>query len=627
MKKINYVFFLSIILFLIIFLSSININYRNPLYNKENNETPNLAGSLEGAENILITKIERFGNISGYGLVIVNDQLTIKNNNENPIYSILFGIPLKDVGNLIYCKAYGGNDNSLVIERNNLILDNYEMLIIYFDTPLLPYQSAEITILQSFKKLITYDVAYNPNLDVIFNFTYTIWPTLPYKAEGNIHTTYTLPNSALVQYVEKIGETGEEHKVREYEWTLSESGEYQYLEPFLVNLEDSTGSKNGKEYISLTFKDSSSELGETQVEEAIRNIHITPWGIVKLEEKLVIKNNGYYDQSSVFLYIPYNAKNVEAYDNLGELSTTLDSATIMNDKEKLEINLAQNRADLTPSSKVSLTVSFNLPFEDFFSANWFEQSIKIDLLISQFEYLVEKQTINLIIEGCGTINYISESPILITQSGSSKILEYYSENVSPIENKVFLITYSINLFDLLIRPLIITLIFAVLLTLFILIVKSKKFQEDVSVIKRQFLPINEIREFCSLYEEKNALILEIRRAEEDTKRKKLPKKSYKNLLDKNLAKIEQIKGEIQPFKKTVMEINETFNNIVKKLDVLDAERISVDDSLNLLDNRYKKGRLPSKAAYEKLANDFLNRRKKIDRTLDKYIQQLRSYIL
>jgi hypothetical protein len=63
------------------------------------------------------------------------------------------------------------------------------------------------------------------------------------------------------------------------------------------------------------------------------------------------------------------------------------------------------------------------------------------------------------------------------------------------------------------------------------------------------------------------------------------------------------------------------------LDVLEAERDSVKDSLVLLESRYKRGRLPSRAAYLKLSDDFKKRRKKIDRTIDKLIQQLRSYIL
>jgi hypothetical protein len=170
-------------------------------------------------------------------------------------------------------------------------------------------------------------------------------------------------------------------------------------------------------------------------------------------------------------------------------------------------------------------------------------------------------------------------------------------------------------------------IIAFLASIFVLIIKTRKREEDLSIFKKEFIPTSEIREFCSLYEEKNALILEIRKKEDETKRKKVAKKTFKNLLTKNTAKIDQIKEEILPFKKVLTETSDTYNNIIKKLDILDAERISVNDSINLLESRYKRGKLPSKAAYQKLSDDFFNRRKKIDRTIDKYIQQLRSYLL
>ena len=91
--------------------------------------------------------------------------------------------------------------------------------------------------------------------------------------------------------------------------------------------------------------------------------------------------------------------------------------------------------------------------------------------------------------------------------------------------------------------------------------------------------------------------------------------------------IDEIQKEVTPFKKVLMETSEIFETIVKRLDILEAERISVKDSLALLESRYRRGRLPSRAAYLKLSDDFIKRRKKIDKTIDKLIQQLRSYLL
>ena len=246
---------------------------------------------------------------------------------------------------------------------------------------------------------------------------------------------------------------------------------------------------------------------------------------------------------------------------------------------------------------------------------------------TNYDFLIHEQTTKVVIEGCGTIDYTSSPPEAIFKTVGTRILVYSSEMVSPFEKKIILFTYTVDIFDLVLRPTIFIMIIAFLSSIFVLIIKTRKREEDESVFKKEFIPTSEIREFCSLYEEKNALVLEIRNAENETKRKKMVKKTYKNLLTKNTVKIDQIKEEILPFKKILMETSDTYDNIIKKLDILDAERISVNDSLNLLESRYKRGKLPSKAAYQKLSSDFFNRRKKIDRTIDKYIQQLRSYLL
>jgi len=222
---------------------------------------------------------------------------------------------------------------------------------------------------------------------------------------------------------------------------------------------------------------------------------------------------------------------------------------------------------------------------------------------------------------------MSSLPEALQNSGNFKVLVYSTENITPLVKKYVLLTFTIDLFEILLRPVVFIMIVALMSSIFVLAIKTSKREEQVSIFKKEFTLTSEIREFCSLYEEKNALELEIRKAESEAKRKKIAKKTYKGLLSKNTIKIDQIKEEILPFKKILMEKNDTFKNIVKRLDVLDAERISISDSLNLLETRYKRGKLPSKAAYQKLSEDFFNRRKKIDRTIDKYIQQLRSYLL
>jgi hypothetical protein len=593
----------------------------NSIYQDQNQyeiDNPTLSGSLEGAENIMITELIRRTNLSASGLINIIDRLTILNENDNPINSILMGVPLKDSSNLIYINVRSQTENTLITERFYGVLDVYEMINIYFDSPLLPSQETTIIVKQSYTDLVSYEFnELEEGLTQIITMVGLLFPILPYRCEGEVKSIYVIPPLTELhtrKQFEGMGQIVGENIL----YDLAQSLAINHLDPFLENLNE-----NNETFVSIKTLQSTG----LEIENIIRKITISPWGIIKNSEEVIIENVGIVRVPFFSMNIPKDAKNVRIYDDLGELFGEIVNSDTDSSKKVLTIQLYQNRVYLTPESKFKFFLEYNLPHEQYISYNWLQQSISINLLTTNFDFLIHEQTSNIVIEGCGTIDYTSSPPEAILKTVGTRVLVYSSENTSPFEKRPILFTYTVDIFDIILRPIIFIMIIAFLSSIFVLIIKTRKREEDVSIFKKEFIPTSEIREFCSLYEEKNALILEIRKVENETKRKKVAKKTYKNLLTKNTTKIDQINEEIIPFQKLLMETSDTYKNIIKKLDILDAERISVNDSLNLLESRYKRGKLPSKAAYQKLSDDFFNRRKKIDRTIDKYIQQLRSYLL
>ncbi|MHA2128722.1 MAG: hypothetical protein ACW99L_01995, partial [Promethearchaeota archaeon] len=136
--KILLIFFVFVVIFTNILYLPSNSDDKYP----EDNNTQNLqnSASLEGAENILITKINRIANISGYGLFSIEDDITVKNLNNNPINSIFIAVPLNISDKLIFFEAIGEDKNTLLTERSYMIMDDYEMIAIYFSSPILPQQ-------------------------------------------------------------------------------------------------------------------------------------------------------------------------------------------------------------------------------------------------------------------------------------------------------------------------------------------------------------------------------------------------------------------------------------------------------------------------------------------------------
>lgn len=579
-----------------------------------NNKNPQFSADLDGIENIIITKLYRNANITTHGLLSIEDTITFKNLNNHPITSIFFGIPIDVSEDLIFFKATGTSDNTLLSDCSSMIMNGNQMVVIYFDSPLLPYQIRSVKFTHTYKNIISYTLLEDDQHVVIYPIVY---PLAPYNIEGEASAIFNYP----VVGTSVDGGWGIVNPALSrisYDFdSIKDDLEIDFISPFLENL-----GERKEAFIHFIDNDNS----KLEMEEVNREIFISPWGIIKVKEKFSLVNFGYKDINVFTIKIPKAATNLNVFDDLGEIQGTEIIDQGESNYKTVQFLLYINRVILKPNTNFEFTVEYNLPFENYVSLNWFEQSIQIDLLTTTYDFLGKNQIINVIIDACSSINSITESPTAIMMSKGATTLSFLSETVCPLERKIIQFTFTIDVFDILLRPITFILIISLIASTYVLLIKTRK-KADTTILSTKYIPVNEIREFCSLYEEKNALTLEIRLAKDDTKRKKIAKKKYKNILTKNVSKIDEIQKEVTPFKKVLMETSEIFETIVKRLDILEAERISVKDSLALLESRYRRGRLPSRAAYLKLSDDFIKRRKKIDKTIDKLIQQLRSYLL
>jgi len=616
LRKKKFCILASILITAFLISSSISLFYNNPQYKDSSNKIPKVSANLEGASDVLFTNINRSIDINGFGLINIEDKLTIKNEYNNPISSILFGIPSDIYDNLIFYKANGMGKNILSVEKKDIIMDgNKKMIAIYFNSPLYPDESKTIIFSQSYKDLLNYQITGTPQEPQQgISYTGLIYPLIPYKGQGSIISTINLPVGSGDLNYDNWG-SDFNYKITFDIADLPQS----HIEPFLENLGEN-------KTVDISFSHTSKT--NLQIQKSTREINISPWGVIKVKENILIRNLGSININKINLRIPKIAVNVRTTDHLGEIGgTSVNDLPDNPDSKQVALDLTQNRVAMGPNSNFRFVLSYQLNLGNYITVDWFKQSVQLDIFTTNCDYLIKDQLTKISIEGCLSITEISDPPDAFDNSIATSILFYESDYISNIEDREILFTYSIDFFEMFARPLILFLIIAVVCSAIIFMIKKRKEMGILPIIEREELPLKEIREFCSLYEQKNALTLEIRQAEEELKRRKLTKKQYRNLVDKNESKIKEIDEEIKPFKKEIMEASDTFENIVKKLDVLEAERQTVEDGLKLLESRYKKGKLPSRSAYVKLTNDFLKRRKKIDRTISRFIQQLRSYLL
>ena len=353
--------------------------------NQEEEASVHLSASFEGFNNILIIDIKHRVNISSYGLINIEDRLLVQNQNSNPITSIFLGIPLEDSDNLIYLLATGNTKNTLATERNSIVYDEYELITIYFDSPLLPQQSRYIKIQYTLKNQLSYEFT---GEDQEITFRGNMYPYLPYKAEGDIKSTFSVSEDSTFLSNDQVSGMGVPvGNTILYE--LDQSLEFNHLDPFLLNL-------GLDKEISIVI--SNTIATKIELEQINREITISPWGIIKVKEDHLIENVGALNVFTIPFKVPSEAINIRVSDSLGELlGTTIENAG--NKKKEVVINLLYSRASLYPDSELRYTVEYNLPFDRHFSVNWFQESIQLNLITTTHEFLVKNRNIKVLIEG------------------------------------------------------------------------------------------------------------------------------------------------------------------------------------------------------------------------------------
>jgi len=587
---------------------------------------PQTSINLEGTENIKILDANRTIVIEGTGLLFINDSVIIKNKKLSSISSILLGIPSNISENLVYLKAINEKGLKLDTQLTDYIMeDSYQIIEIDLLNPLESQTNRTISIFHCFKDIITYEIE---GSNQILGFTGYVFPLFPYEIQNEM-TTQVVPYHYEGQYA------GYSKIVDETDWG-EKSGDIvafkspdDHLDPFLANLDN-----NKTVSVSVEYSISGGASSTTKVEmsKIDRTIEISPWGIVTVRENYYLTNKGPVALNQFKIGVPKVAVNVKASDFFGDLILSTSSEDSNNPISSIRINkisMGQTRGVIESSSTYQFSLEYQVSLHHYLIKNIVQQTLRMNLCTSYFPFLQKNVNTEVIIDGCFSVDGSSIQPDRISFSTGETTVSYNDDYITPshFDDQSITLTYTVDSFGLLFWPILYIIIIAALCVLYIYFINRRKRKGITPTAEEKEIPINEIREFCTLYSEKTALKLEIRDAEADLKRKKIPKKKYRMLVKKNENKIDAIEEELKPFKETLMETSETFESLVKRLDVLETERQTVLDGLNLLDLRYRKGKLPSRSAYMSLKDDFQKRLKKIDRSIDKTIQQLRGYLI
>lgn len=598
---------LATIFIVFIFISAyINIVYSYELQpNVQTNNIPKTASTInEDYNTIIILNSSRTIDVGKYGVINATDSLTFYNNGTNPIGYAYYCINSNFEQKLLYISAQSGFGPSLSIQLSNYrIMDNLTYMI-FFNQPLLPGSSINVSVNAVYANLITISGSYTSETNV---FTLNLVPFSPYTIVSDL-TSIIIPK----------GTTSNQYSPQ----SSSVSGTVKSYTRSNIN-----GFTN--ENITVSYTDTKYSI--LVMKSLTREIDVNPWGYIKVTEQQVIQNIGLITVTDYNYTITGDVKNITVTDPIGTLSgVDVDNVTNPDGLTRnVTMDLTSNRSPLRPNSTASFTVAYILPINNYLKSGLESSGFKINLYnLFQAHMLImyEKNVIYLYAGNKITSNSID--PNSINFGKNSLILTYTDSNVVPMAAKYLYVVYTMNYFQIFWRGILFSLITMALLSAYVVFRKrSRKGKEVEEEFIESIVPEKEIREFITLYEEMNAVRIDIRQLDESLSKKKIAKKLYAKQKKTLESKLKETQEEIKPFKKTLLNTGGRFTEIVQKLDLKEAEFLSNEDSIKLHDDRYKRGKLPSKQAYNTLKAQMLKNSEKIQREIDKSINELKAFLI
>ena len=145
----------------------------------------------------------------------------------------------------------------------------------------------------------------------------------------------------------------------------------------------------------------------------------------------------------------------------------------------------------------------------------------------------------------------------------------------------------------------------------------------LEVLPAPAIPI--VKTFCSLYDEKTALQLELRQLANDLKRKKIKKFDYAKRKKLYEDKLTEITKKLLNSKREMINLGGRYAEAINRIEVKETEIDSIRENTKRLIERYRSKKI-TRTTYERLRKDYAKDLQKSMREIDRIILELREEI-
>ncbi len=376
---------------------------------------------------------------------------------------------------------------------------------------------------------------------------------------------------------------------------------------------------------SATFSLSSGTVQILTVRELNRQITISPAGDTVASDSYRVTNISPTTIGSFRIGLPIEASNIVAKDGLGRTLTTKilsSSATTRLINVTLTSFMSQGQSATVTAEYTLPTVSSTAPF-----------TLNITLF-PDFNYYVDSAKVTFIPpEGARFLSpqfSALDSSTSLSRDTFQETLSINKDGVSKIDSVVaseyVQVTYDYSPLWLSFRPTVWMWTIAVIGCVAVVVWKKTRTSSSMQVVTTESsvrLSHEDVRAFTEAYDERSRLNLELKSLETRAQKGKIPRRRYKVQRRTIEVRLDNISKNINDLKKTFRSAGGNYANLVKQLDIAEAELAEVEVNTRNIDVRHRKGVLPLDA-YKKAQADYQKRKEKAEATINGILLRLRE---
>ena len=375
------------------------------------------------------------------------------------------------------------------------------------------------------------------------------------------------------------------------------------------------------------FSLSSGSLRIINLKELNRQITISPAGDIAASDTYRITNNSPINLDSVKISLPADAADVVTRDEFGRILTT-ETLTSVGDTRLVNVTLI---SALTLGQSTHLMAEYTLPSVPSEQAPTFNLDIN---LFPDFNYYVDTASVTFTIpEGArftapqlDSINPSSSLSREVFQETLTARREGVSKVDYTLSEDVLHIAYNYNPLWLSFRPTVWVWTLAVVGAVVVAVWRRPKTAAPMRIATPKAtigLSPEHVKDFTEAYNEKTRLTSELQVLEERAQKGRIPRRRYKVQRRTLETRLDTISRNIVDLKRVFRSAGGVYSDLVRQLDVAEAELVEVETGIRNSEIRHRRGELPLEA-YKKSLADYQRRKEKAEATINGILLRLRE---